>query len=73
MSPLLGINLIPTNENFAIKSFPDQVREISFMTVELPTPQNTDYTNYGFDIKSKIFISLFKRSLMSHYWGRKSM
>ena len=32
------------------------------MTVELPTPQNTDYTNYGFDIKSKICISLLKPS-----------
>ena len=41
MPPLLGINLFETNENFAIKSFSEQVREISLMTVELPTPQET--------------------------------
>ena len=41
MPPLLGIDLIYTNENFAIKRFSEQVREMSLMTVELPTPQKT--------------------------------
>ena len=66
MPPLLGINLIETNENFAIKSFSEQVREISLMTVELPTTLKiihyTHYTYNDFDIKLKIFISLFTRS-----------
>ena len=67
MSPLLGIDLIHTNENFAIKGFSEQVGEIFLMTVELPTPQKTleiiQITDImvSYQIKD-IHVSLFKSS-----------